>query len=134
MIRCLVGEYVAAVRSMLSRVLEMISEELEIWPRDFLSGLIRDEKSESYFRLNHYPPCPDLQALSGRNLIGFGEHTDPQIMSVLRSSDAPGLEICLRNGSWASVPSDQTSFYFNVGDCLQVKLLSCFIYRKVIGF
>ncbi|XP_057797731.1 gibberellin 2-beta-dioxygenase-like [Salvia miltiorrhiza] len=114
------GEYVSAVRNMLTGVLDMISEELRIGPTDFLGGLIGDEKSDSCFRLNHYPPCPDLEALSGRNLIGFGEHTDPQIMSVLRSSDAPGLEICLKNGSWASVPSDQTSFYFSVGDCLQV--------------
>ncbi|KAL1567471.1 iron ascorbate-dependent oxidoreductase [Salvia divinorum] len=115
-----VGEYVSAVAKMLKGVLEMISEELGIGPRGCLSGLVENEKSDSYFRLNHYRPCPNLQALSGRNLIGFGEHTDPQIMSVLRSCNAPGLEICLQNGSWVSVPSDQTSFYFSVGDSLQV--------------
>ncbi|KAG6385265.1 hypothetical protein SASPL_154096 [Salvia splendens] len=114
------GEYISAVAKMLKGVLEMISGELGIGPRGCLSGLVGDEKSDSCFRLNHYRPCPNLEALSGWNLIGFGEHTDPQIMSVLRSCNAPGLEIRLQNGSWASVPSDQTSFFFSVGDSLQV--------------
>ncbi|KAK4491578.1 hypothetical protein RD792_002330 [Penstemon davidsonii] len=116
----LVNEYVSSIRKMTCEVLEMIAEEIQIWPRDALSRMIRDEKSDSCFRLNHYPPCPELQALSGRNLIGFGEHTDPQIMSVLRSNNTSGLQICLKNGTWVSVPSDHTSFFFNVGDSLQV--------------
>ncbi|KAL0328971.1 UNVERIFIED_CONTAM: Gibberellin 2-beta-dioxygenase [Sesamum calycinum] len=101
-------------------VLEMIADELQMGARDALSRLIRDENSDSCFRLNHYPTCPELQALSGRNLIGFGEHTDPQIISVLRSNNTSGLQICLKDGSWVSVPSDHTSFYINVGDSLQV--------------
>ncbi|KAL0407497.1 UNVERIFIED_CONTAM: Gibberellin 2-beta-dioxygenase [Sesamum latifolium] len=108
---CLVNEYVSAVRNMGCEVLEMIAEELQMGAKDVLSRLIRDEKSDSCFRLNHYPPCPELQALSGRNLIGFGEHTDPQIISVLRSNNTSGLQICLKDGSWVSVPSDHTSFY-----------------------
>ncbi|KAL0398334.1 UNVERIFIED_CONTAM: Gibberellin 2-beta-dioxygenase [Sesamum radiatum] len=120
-LRCLVKEYVCAVRNMACEVLEMIADELGMGDREGLSRLIRDEKSDSCFRLNHYPPCPDqLQALSGRNLIGFGEHTDPQIISVVRSNNASGLQICLRDGTWVSVPPDHTSFFFNVGDSLQV--------------
>ncbi|KAG6423597.1 hypothetical protein SASPL_113998 [Salvia splendens] len=106
------GEYTSAVKELLMRVLDDICEELGIGTA--LSGLIGDERSDSCFRVNHYPPCPAL------NKIGFGEHTDPQIMSVLRSFDAPGLQICLKNGSWASVPSDPNAFYFAVGDSLQV--------------
>lgn len=119
-LRALVKEYVSAVRDMACSVLEMIAEELDLGARDAVSRLIRDEKSDSCFRLNHYPPCPDLQALSGRTLIGFGEHTDPQIISVLRSNNASGLQICNRDGAWLSVPPDHTTFFFNVGDSLQV--------------
>ncbi|KAH9609507.1 hypothetical protein KSS87_006024 [Heliosperma pusillum] len=78
------------------------------------------------FRLNHYPPCPSDQFQcnnnnnNNNNIIGFGEHTDPQIISVLRSNNTCGLEIFLQDGNWLSVPPDQHSFFFNVGDSLQV--------------
>ncbi|XP_007025079.2 PREDICTED: gibberellin 2-beta-dioxygenase isoform X1 [Theobroma cacao] len=115
-----VNDYILAVKRMAFEVLDLMAEGLKIEPRNALSRLLRDEKSDSCFRLNYYPPCPELQALSGRNLIGFGEHTDPQIISVLRSNNTSGLQICLRDGTWVSVPPDQTSFFINIGDALQV--------------
>ncbi|CAN4080209.1 unnamed protein product [Withania somnifera] len=117
----LVKEYVSAMRNMGCMVLEKIAEGLRIEPKNVLSRMLRDEKSDSCFRLNHYPPCPELlQALSGRNLIGFGEHTDPQVLSVVRSNNTSGLQISLRDGTWLSVLPDPYSFYINVGDSLQV--------------
>ncbi|KAK8618579.1 hypothetical protein V6N13_132566 [Hibiscus sabdariffa] len=130
--RSAVNEYIQAVKRMAFEVVELVADGLEIEPKDALSRLLRDDKSDSCFRLgstgtcnlgfrlNHYPPCPELQALSGRNLIGFGEHTDPQIISVLRSNNTSGLQICLKDKTWVSVPPDQTSFFINVGDALQV--------------
>ncbi|XVF27325.1 hypothetical protein REPUB_Repub14bG0097400 [Reevesia pubescens] len=118
--RSVVNDYIQAVKRMTYEVLELMADGLKLEPRNVLSRMLRDEKSDSCFRLNHYPPCPELQALSGRNLIGFGEHTDPQIISVLRSNNTSGLQICLRDGTWVSVPPDQTSFFINVGDALQV--------------
>ncbi|KAG2689009.1 hypothetical protein I3843_09G118800 [Carya illinoinensis] len=118
--RSAVDCYVSAVKKMACEVLELVADGLEIKPRNVLSKLLRDEKSDSCFRLNYYPPCPELQALNGRNLVGFGEHTDPQIISVLRSNNTSGLQICLRDGTWVTVPPDQTSFFINVGDSLQV--------------
>ncbi|XP_022955233.1 gibberellin 2-beta-dioxygenase-like isoform X1 [Cucurbita moschata] len=117
--RCAVEEYILAVKKMACEVLEAMAEGLGIEKHD-LSRLLKDERSDCCFRLNHYPPCPELEALSGRNLIGFGEHTDPQIISVLRSNNTTGLHICLRDGSWVPVPPDQRSFFINVGDSLQV--------------
>ncbi|EOY27701.1 Gibberellin 2-beta-dioxygenase isoform 2 [Theobroma cacao] len=119
-----VNDYILAVKRMAFEVLDLMAEGLKIEPRNALSRLLRDEKSDSCFRLNYYPPCPELQALSGRNLIGFGEHTDPQIISVLRSNNTSGLQICLRDGTWVSVPPDQTSFFINIGDALQVYIMS----------
>ncbi|OMO65667.1 Isopenicillin N synthase [Corchorus olitorius] len=119
--RSAVNNYIVAVKGMAFEVLELMAEGLKLEQRNVLSKLIKDEKSDSCFRLNHYPACPEqLQALSGRNLIGFGEHTDPQIISVLRSNNTSGLQICLRDGTWVSVPPDQSSFFINVGDALQV--------------
>ncbi|PON72625.1 Gibberellin-2 oxidase [Parasponia andersonii] len=118
--RSAVEKYVTAVKMMSFELLELMADGLGIEPRNALSKLLRDEKSDSCFRLNHYPPCPELGALSGRNLIGFGEHTDPQIISVLRSNNTSGFQISLRDGTWLSVPPDQNSFFINVGDSLQV--------------
>lgn len=115
-----VNDYISAVKKMTCEVLELIADGLGLEARNMLSRFLRNKKSDSCFRLNHYPPCPELQALSGRNLIGFGEHTDPQIISVLRSNNTSGLQICLRDGTWVSVPPDRSSFFINVGDSLQV--------------
>ena len=118
-----------AVKKMACEILEMIADELKIQPRNVFSKLLMDVQSDSVFRLNHYPPCPDVQPLNGSNVIGFGEHTDPQIISVLRSNNTSGLQISLRDGSWISVPPDQNSFFINVGDSLQVQATSFFLIK-----
>ncbi|GAB2279870.1 Gibberellin 2-beta-dioxygenase [Dionaea muscipula] len=130
--------YIAAVKRMTCRVLELLAEGLKVGRRDAFSRLLEDEKSDSYFRLNHYPPCPTTaddsshdqpaaalplmsSTTSTGKLIGFGEHTDPQIISVLRSNNTAGLQILLSDGTtWLSVPPDSHSFFINVGDSLQV--------------
>ncbi|KAJ7000122.1 hypothetical protein NC653_010784 [Populus alba x Populus x berolinensis] len=132
--RSAVEDYILAVKRMAFEVLELMADGLEIESRNVFSRLLRDDKSDSCFRLNHYPPCSELQALSGGNLIGFGEHTDPQIISVLKSNNTSGLQICLKEGTWVSVPPDQTSFFINVGDALQVCLLCVFILLVTMFF
>ncbi|KAK1362390.1 Gibberellin 2-beta-dioxygenase 1 [Heracleum sosnowskyi] len=109
-----VNDYVSAVKKMACRILELLAEGLSIDEKNVFSKLVMDKQSDSVFRLNHYPPSPD------KNLIGFGEHTDPQIISVLRSNNTSGLQISLREYGWFSVPPDQDSFFINVGDSLQV--------------
>ena len=112
--------YLTAMKEVACKVLELIAEGLRMEPRNVFARLLRDENSDCLLRLNHYPPCSELQELSGQNVVGFGEHTDPQIISVLRSNDTSGLEICLKDGTWVSVPPAHNSFFISVGDCLQV--------------
>ncbi|KAL5997575.1 Gibberellin 2-beta-dioxygenase 1 [Asimina triloba] len=114
-----VSEYTSAVEKLACQLLELLAEGLKMKQRNVFSKLLMDDESDSVFRLNHYPPCPVLQAL-GCNLTGFGEHTDPQIISVLRSNNTSGLQISTSDGSWVSVPPDQNSFFVIVGDSLQV--------------
>jgi len=120
--RCALNDYVSAVKKMACEILEMMADGLKIQNRNVFSKLLMDEQSDSVFRLNHYPPCPEIQALKDHNMIGFGEHTDPQIISVLRSNNTSGLQIYLNDGSWISVPPDPSSFFINVGDSLQVHI------------
>ncbi|KAI3716202.1 hypothetical protein L6452_23373 [Arctium lappa] len=120
--RCVVDDYVTEVKKMACEILDLMADELKLEPKNVLSKLLMDEQSDSVFRVNYYPPCPEVREheIDGGNLIGFGEHTDPQIISVLRSNNTSGLEISLRDGRWVSVPPDSDSFFINVGDSLQV--------------
>jgi gibberellin 2-oxidase len=133
-----IKDYVEGVKKMSCEILEMLAEGLKIEEKDVFSRLLMNQESDSLFRINHYPPCPSSASASEtegglRNnnnnnnnnnneeqLIGFGEHTDPQIISVLRSNNTSGLQISLKDGDWISVPPDQYSFFVNVGDSLQV--------------
>lgn len=117
--RCLLNDYKIAMRNMACEILDLMAEGLKIQPKNVFSKLVMDKQSDSAFRVNHYPACPEL-ALNGENLIGFGEHTDPQIISLLRSNNTSGFQISLRDGRWISVPPDHSSFFINVGDSLQV--------------
>ncbi|KAK2407767.1 Gibberellin 2-beta-dioxygenase 1 [Trifolium repens] len=121
-LRCLLSDYMSSVKKMACEILELMAEGLNIQQKNVLSKLLMDKDSDCIFRLNHYPPCPDsiLNNDVGENVIGFGEHTDPQIISLLRSNNTSGLQICLKDKSWISVPSDHNSFFVNVGDSLQV--------------
>ncbi|GJU73468.1 gibberellin 2-beta-dioxygenase 1-like protein [Tanacetum coccineum] len=118
----IVNDYVTSVKTMACEILELLADEMNLQPKNVFSKLLMDEQSDSVFRVNHYPPYPESQEneRNGRKLVGFGEHTDPQIISVLRSNNTSGLEISLRDGSWMSVPPDSDSYFINVGDSLQV--------------
>ncbi|KAK8452665.1 hypothetical protein SEVIR_5G146000v4 [Setaria viridis] len=121
--RDLLDEYTVAVRRMACAVLELMEEGLGLGGGGALARLVTNEDSDCVLRVNHYPPrpaAPELAAGAPPNLTGFGEHTDPQIISVLRSNGTSGLEIALRGGAWASVPPDGDAFFVNVGDTLQV--------------
>ncbi|KQK09810.1 gibberellin 2-beta-dioxygenase [Brachypodium distachyon] len=114
------NEYIGAVRKVAVRVMEAMAEGLGIAPLDALSKMVTAAGSDQVFRVNHYPPCAALQGL-GCSATGFGEHTDPQLVSVLRSNGTSGLQIALQDGGqWVSVPSDRDALFVNVGDSLQV--------------
>lgn len=134
--RCALNEYMQAMRKMACEVLELMAEGLKIEERNVLSKLVMDEQSDSAFRVNHYPACPEITMASNgggggdenknknkndtTNMVGFGEHTDPQIISLLRSNNTSGLQIYVGDGNWIPVPPDHSSFFVNVGDSLQV--------------
>ncbi|CAM0149713.1 unnamed protein product [Urochloa decumbens] len=124
-----VNEYVDAVRRLACRVLDLLGEGLGLRDPASFSWLISAVDSDSLLRINHYPASAataEDASKSGGNGIGFGEHTDPQILSVLRANDVDGLQVLLpddgRRGAgdeWVPVPADPAAFFINVGDLLQ---------------
>ncbi|MBA0733456.1 hypothetical protein Gogos_017474, partial [Gossypium gossypioides] len=101
-----------------------MAEGLGVHDPSLLSNMIRDVDSDSMFRLNRYPPSsfhtpPPPHRATTTTEIGFGEHTDPQMLTILRSNDVGGLQICVAGGTWVPVTPDPTAFCINVGDVLQ---------------
>ncbi|KAF9620894.1 hypothetical protein IFM89_015291 [Coptis chinensis] len=121
---CVVNDYIEAVRNLACEILELMTEGLHVHDNKCVfSDFIRDIDSDSLVRLNHYPPYKDIMDTSPSsqtNRIGFGEHSDPQILTILRSNDVGGLQILLEDGTWVPVPPDPIAFCVNVGDTLQV--------------
>ncbi|RDX78770.1 Gibberellin 2-beta-dioxygenase 2, partial [Mucuna pruriens] len=124
-----VSAYTEGVRELACEILELMAEGLGVPDTWVFSRLIREVDSDSVLRFNHYPPilnkdCKDNDnspSLNHTNTnVGFGEHSDPQILTILRSNDVAGLQISLQDGVWNPVPPDPQAFCVNVGDLLQV--------------
>uniref|UniRef100_A0A0E0CTA6 Fe2OG dioxygenase domain-containing protein n=1 Tax=Oryza meridionalis TaxID=40149 RepID=A0A0E0CTA6_9ORYZ len=131
-LRAAVEAYTGAVRGVGCRVMELMAEGLGLGASEEGRCVLRRmvvgcEGSDEMLRVNHYPPCllPPGRDRDECGVTGFGEHTDPQIISVLRSNCTAGLQILLRGdysspARWVPVPPDPDSFFVNVGDSLQV--------------
>lgn len=122
-----VNNYIQAVKGLACEILDLVAEGLWVRDKCVFSRLIRDVHSDSVLRLNHYPPVNDINDWDPspklyqckNNRIGFGEHSDPQILTILRSNDVGGLQISLKDGLWVPVPPNPREFCVFVGDALQ---------------
>lgn len=122
---CAVNDYIQEVRGLCCEILDLIGEGMWLQDKTVFSRMIRDVQSDSVVRFNHYP-APAVKIVKEWDpsvSIGFGEHSDPQILTILRSNDVPGLQIRLPDGLWVPVPPDPTGFCVFVGDALEVSIL-----------
>ncbi|XP_025982139.1 gibberellin 2-beta-dioxygenase 4-like [Glycine soja] len=94
--------YTEAVRELACEILELIAEGLGVPDTRIFSKFIRDVDSDSVLRLNHYPPIINKDNNKDMSQqftkVGFGEHSDPQIITILRSNEVGGLQISLQDG------------------------------------
>ncbi|KAF5189978.1 gibberellin 2-beta-dioxygenase 2-like, partial [Thalictrum thalictroides] len=126
---CVVNDYMEAVRNLACEILDLMTEGLHVNDnKSALSSYIRGVDCDSLIRLNHYPPYKgDTSSVPSshsddqdqQNIVGFGEHSDPQILTLLRSNDVGGLQILLEDEMWVPIPPDPMAFCVNVGDTLQ---------------
>ncbi|KAM7275885.1 hypothetical protein ACFE04_017751 [Oxalis oulophora] len=122
-----VNNYSKAARDLTCELLELIAQGLWIKDKSVFSKLIRVVDNDSVLRLNYYPPlmkannCEPAQLnYDQHNRIGFGEHSDPQILTIFRSNNVSGLQICMHDDLWVPVPPAPNDFYVFCGDLLHV--------------
>jgi gibberellin 2-oxidase len=118
---CALADYTGQVQKVVDTVLTLVSQGLGLEDTGVFSRMVRRDGSDEMLRVNHYPPAMRAEARGGAGgTTGFGEHTDPQIISVLRSNSVPGLQIALPDGRWLPVQHDPEALFVNVGDAMQV--------------
>lgn len=120
-------DYIQAVKELTCGLLEILAFGLSLSDTDVFSRLIQDDDSDSCFRVNHYPGIKsESNQPKPAHRIGFGEHSDPQIFTILRSNDVPGLQISTADGLWIPISTEPTDFCVFVGDVLEVRYLITF--------
>jgi len=81
-----------------------------------LSDMIQ-ESEENLLRVIHYPP---IQGTEEQGAIRAAAHEDINLITLLCSATAAGLEVQDTAGKWHAVPCDPGSIAINAGDMLQL--------------
>jgi len=80
-----------------------------------LSQMIHGSE-QSLLRVLHYPPLPDDVTAGAERASA---HEDINLLTILPSSNEPGLQVKQRDNSWLDVPCDFGNLIVNIGDMLQ---------------
>jgi isopenicillin N synthase-like dioxygenase len=111
--RAAMEAYSAACDALARRLMGLFETALAL-PRGHFDGFMRHPTCTT--RLLHYPPQPEVVA---PGQIGCGAHTDWGALTLLAQDDAGGLQVQLKDGSWADVPPVPGALVVNIGDMMQ---------------
>jgi isopenicillin N synthase-like dioxygenase len=108
-------EYSQKIKNMGFTIFELLSEALGLNP----SYLQEFGCAEGLFTLGHfYPTCPEPELT-----MGSTEHTDSTFMTLLLQDQLGGLQV-LHEDKWVNVPPVHGALVVNIGDLLQVNILT----------
>jgi isopenicillin N synthase-like dioxygenase len=93
-------------------VLEALTMPLEL-DKGFFKEMTRD--GNSILRLLHYPPLP---ADRDPRCLRAAPHEDINLITILVSASASGLELKERNGNWLAIESSPNALIVDSGDML----------------
>ncbi|MGY0218896.1 2OG-Fe(II) oxygenase family protein [Endozoicomonadaceae bacterium StTr2] len=80
-----------------------------------LPNMIRDTPN-TLLRVLHYPP---FNGEEEPGAIRAGAHEDINLITILPAANEPGLQVKLKDGTWADVPCNFGNLIINTGDMLQ---------------
>ena len=82
-------------------------------PREWLPNMA--VQGNTILRVLHYPPCADAPA----GAVRAAAHEDINLITLLVSGTADGLQVKDRNGEWFSVKGNKKQIIVDSGDMLQ---------------
>ncbi|KZV52267.1 putative 2-oxoglutarate/Fe(II)-dependent dioxygenase [Dorcoceras hygrometricum] len=112
-LRNIMSEYSEKIRWVLKKLLQGVSENLNLEQESMDEALNLDSCSQLY-AANLYPPCPQPD-----EAIGIPPHTDHGLLSFLIHNGVAGLQI-QHNGDWFHTNSPENAILINVGDQLEI--------------
>jgi isopenicillin N synthase-like dioxygenase len=112
-------EYSQKIRDLGFTIFELLSRALGLD-----SSYLRELNcAEGLFIMGHYyPPCPEPELT-----MGTAKHSDFNFMTLLLQDQLGGLQI-LRYNKWVNVPPVHGALVVNIGDLLQVYIISIISY------
>ncbi len=110
LLREVAGEYVAELRNLAEKILEMVCEGLGLATNHFSGGL----SGNPVLLVNHYPPCPNPSLT-----LGLAKHRDPSLITILLQEEINGLQV-FKDDEWIRVEPLPHALVVNVGYVLQV--------------
>ncbi len=105
-------EYYEAMEALGLSLLPIFARALQL-PADYFEGDFGKLQTMSFQRASHYPPDPLEEGQ-----YSCGPHTDGSFLTLLATTDVPGLEIRTTEGEWIKAPLWRGSFLVNSGDML----------------
>lgn len=93
-------------------MLESLTFPLEL-DRSYFENMVGD--GNSILRLLHYPPIPENV---DPRCVRAAAHEDINLITILVSATASGLQLKDRDGSWLDIESDPNSLIVDAGDML----------------
>jgi len=113
------------IRVFYKRMLHISALALEL-NEDFFDEYFVDPYER--LRLAFYPAQDKHEPVAGQ--LRYGPHTDYACLAIVRSDDAPGLEVLGKNGNWIPIKWQPGTFIVNAGDLLQRWTNDC--WRSVV--
>ena len=101
-----------ATEDLAVRMLPLYSLALGLQP-EYFDGLFEKFKALTVLRVSYMPP-----GKLGDDEFNVAPHTDGSFVTLLATSDHPGLEILSPSGRWIPMPLIPNSFIVNSGDLL----------------
>ena len=107
------------LENLAEELLDLLCENLGL-EKGYLKKVFRGTKGPTFgTKVSNYPPCPNPEMIKG-----LRAHTDAGGLILLFQDDkVSGLQL-LKDGDWVDVPPLKHSIVINLGDQLEVQLLS----------